>query len=76
MPGTPPKITVGELRPCKIAASAAWQGGSRFDMIWRYYETPHHDTVMCRFEGKKVRIEFLNSIPGHQETRPVLFGQA
>ena len=76
MPGTPPKITVGELRPCKIAASAVWRDENRFDMIWRYYETPHNDTILCRFDGKSVRIDFLNSIPGHAETRAALIGHA
>jgi len=45
-------------------------------MIWRYYETPHHDTVTCHFEGNNVTVEFMNSIPGHAETRPVLRGRA
>jgi CubicO group peptidase (beta-lactamase class C family) len=76
VPGTPPKITVGELRPCKVAASAAWKDENTFEMVWRYYETPHHDTVTCRFDGDNVKVEFLNSIPGHAETRPALLGQA
>lgn len=76
MPGTPPKITVGNLRPCKIAASARWNDENTFEMIWRYYETPHHDTVTCHFEGNNVTVRFRNSIPAHGETRPVLRGQA
>jgi CubicO group peptidase (beta-lactamase class C family) len=75
VPGTPPKITVGNLAPCKVAASAAWKDTNTFQMIWRYYETPHHDTVTCRFEDRSVTIEFQNSIPGHKETRPVLRGR-
>jgi CubicO group peptidase (beta-lactamase class C family) len=75
MPGTPPKITVGSLRPCKIAASARWNDENTFEMIWRYYETPHHDTVTCHFEGNNVTVQFKNSIPGHGETRPVLRGK-
>ena len=76
MPGTPPALTVGNLRPCKIAASARWKDDNTFEMIWRYYETPHHDTVTCHFEGNTVTVQFLNSIPGHAETRPVLRGHA
>jgi CubicO group peptidase (beta-lactamase class C family) len=76
MPGTPPKITVGSLRPCKIAASARWNDENTFEMIWRYYETPHHDTVTCHFEGNNVTVRFKNSIPAHGETRPVLLGRA
>ncbi len=76
MPGTPPKITVGDLRPCKIAASARWKDDNTLEMIWRYYETTHHDTVTCHFEGTNVTVQFLNSIPSHPETRPVLRGRA
>ncbi|MGA2747216.1 MAG: serine hydrolase [Verrucomicrobiota bacterium] len=79
MPGTPPKITVKDLRPVRIAASGAWKEDNTFEMTWRYYETPHHDTVTSRFDGNKVRVEFMNSIteksPSHPETRPVLQGE-
>jgi CubicO group peptidase (beta-lactamase class C family) len=75
MPGTPPKLTVGNLLPCKIAASAGWKDNNTFEMIWRYYETPHHDTVTCHFMNDTVTVEFMNSLPGHPETRPVLRGR-
>ena len=48
MPGTPPKITVGELRPLKVSASGTWKDADTFAMTWRFYETPHHDTVTKR----------------------------
>ncbi len=78
IPGTPPKITVGNLLPCKLAASAAWKDENTLEMIWRYYETPHHDTVTCHFQGNTVSLEFMSSIPQpqHKETRLVLRGQA
>jgi CubicO group peptidase (beta-lactamase class C family) len=62
MPGTPPKITVGNLLPLKIAASGAWRDENTFAMIWRFYETPHSENVTCRFDGDKVTVEFLTSI--------------
>lgn len=76
VPGTPPKISVGDLRPSKIAASAAWKDDHTLEMTWRYYETPHHDTVTCHFERNNLTLAFANNIPGHAETRPVLRGQA
>jgi hypothetical protein len=76
MPGTPPKLTAGSLRPCKVAACAHWKDENTLEMTWRYYETVHHDTVTCRFDGNSVTVEFMQSIPAHQETRPVLRGQA
>jgi len=79
MPGTPPSLTSSKTGlNSKIAASCTWRDETTLEMTWQFYETPHHDTVRCRFEGDKVRIEFLNSItrlsPGHEETRPVLEG--
>jgi CubicO group peptidase (beta-lactamase class C family) len=70
MPGTPPKLTVGDLRPCKVAASGAWRDENTFAMIWRFYETPHSETVTCRFDGDKVKIEFLTSITKRSAPHP------
>ena len=49
-------------------------------MTWQYYETAHHDTVTCRFEGDGVSVEFMNSVselvPGWvKEERPRLTGK-
>lgn len=79
MPGTPPSLTSNKtVARSKVAASGTWLNEHTFEMTWRFYETPHHDTATCRFEGDNVRIEFLNSItrlsPAHKETRPVLEG--
>jgi hypothetical protein len=81
MPGTPPKLTSGDLGPSsRVAASGTWKDENTFEMTWRFHETPHHDTVTCHFEGNKVRIEFMNSVtrlaPARKETRPALEGLA
>jgi len=80
MPGTPPKLTVGALGPVsKVLATGTWKDENTFQMTWQFYQTPHHDTVTCRFEGDKVKVEFLSSVSeknaGHKETRPPLVGQ-
>jgi hypothetical protein len=31
-------------------------------MSWRFYETPHRDTVTCHFSDDQVRVEFLSSL--------------
>lgn len=65
-PGTPPRLISGgkpkDTPNSKIAASATWMDDSTFLMTWRYYETPHSDTLTCKFEGDAVTITFLNSI--------------
>lgn len=79
MPGTPPSLTSNRTGlNSKVAASGTWREPNTFEMTWRFYETPHHDTLTCRFEGDQVKLDFLNSITrlsaGHKETRPVLEG--
>jgi CubicO group peptidase (beta-lactamase class C family) len=83
LPGTPPRLISGGAPPpgtkSKVAASGAWKHANTFEMVWRYYETPHHDTVTCRFDGDTVRIGFLSSIAGMstspKDPRPVLQGR-
>ncbi|MES2736881.1 MAG: serine hydrolase [Verrucomicrobiota bacterium] len=82
-PETPPRLISGGKPPTqvtsKVAASATWTDENTLVMTWRYYETPHHDTVTCRFEGDKLSLTFLNSItamnPKATDVRAVLTGQ-
>ncbi len=79
MPGTPSTLTYSTTGlGTKVAASGTWKADDTFEMTWRYFETPHHDRVTCRFEGDSVRIEFLNSVTqlssSHREKRPILQG--
>jgi CubicO group peptidase (beta-lactamase class C family) len=82
-PGTPPRLISGgkpkEPAPAKIAASAAWSDDQTLVMQWRYYETPHSDTVTCKFDGDEVTISFLNSItamnPKAKDARAPLKGR-
>ncbi|MCX6907302.1 MAG: serine hydrolase, partial [Verrucomicrobia bacterium] len=77
LPGTPPRLISGGMpKPGtkhKLAASGTWKDENTFEMTWRYYETPHHDTVACRFDGDKVAIEFVASIGPRK--RPALQGK-
>jgi hypothetical protein len=57
---------------------STWKDDHTLEMMWRFYEIPHHDLVTCRFDGARVRIEFLNSLAARgnrKETRPALVGQ-
>jgi len=83
-PGTPPRLISGGTPkaqpPSKLAASATWRDEHTLEMTWRYYETPHHDTVTCKFDGDQVSISFLNSIAAlggkTKDTRAPLTGRA
>ncbi len=77
LPGLPPRLISGGApkpgTPAKVAASAAWKDANTLEVLLRYYETPHHDTVSCRFEGDVVSIDIRASIGGNQ--RPTLRGK-
>jgi hypothetical protein len=83
LPGTPPRLVSGGAPPSgtksKVAASGAWQDETTFEILWRFYGTPHHDTVTCRFDGNQVTIAFMDSIaamgPAPKDKRPTLQGR-
>lgn len=83
LPGTPPRLVSGGApKPgtkSKLVAGGVWKDENTFEVMLRYYETPHHDTVTCRFEGDKVTVAFMNSIAAMSATpkdkRPVLLGR-
>ena len=84
LPATPPRLISGGApkrgTPSKVAASGAWTNESTFEVMLRYYETPHHDLVNCHFDGDQVTITFMSSIAAMSSTpkdnRPVLRGRA
>ena len=83
LPGTPPRLIAGGAAKSgtksKIASSGAWKDENTFELMLRYCETPHHDTVTCRFDGDQVTVSFLSSIaamsPTPKDKRPVLQGK-
>jgi len=76
IPGINPK-------PTRMAAAAAWASDGTLKMKWHYFETPHHDTVTCRFDNDRVEVNFVNSVTEllgtssgmYNDTRPVLRGR-
>ena len=82
LPGTPPRLVSGGAPPSgtasKVAAAGAWRDDQTFVVVLRFYETPHHDTLTCRFEEGKVTLAFLSSIaamnPAAQDKRRTLQG--
>jgi len=82
-PNTPPRIIAGGTPPPgtrhRLVASGVWTDANTFTMTWRYHETPHHDTITCRFDGDTVKVSFLSSIALKRnkpnDTRNVLAGR-
>ena len=83
LPGTPPRLISGGAPPrgtkSKVVASGTWVDQNTFQMMLRYYETPHHDTVTCRFDKGTVQSAFMNSMaqmsPNPKDKRPILRGR-
>ena len=83
LPGTPPRLISGGApkrgTPAKVAACGRWQDANTFEIVLRYYETPHHDTVTCRFDDGQLSISFLSSIRAMgnpaKDQRPTLQGR-
>ncbi len=77
LPGTPPRIISGGApapgTDHPVAAMGRWKDENTFVMMWRYYETPHHDTVTCKFDGDKVEVAAVASVE-RAGKRPVLKG--
>lgn len=45
-----------------VAVSGWWKDENTFEMVWRYYETPHHDLVRIRFEEEGATLELFDSL--------------
>lgn len=54
------------IPPVKVAAVYRWKEGNKLDLILRYIESPHTETLSCTFEGDKIsvsrRFSFLNEL--------------
>lgn len=46
----------------KVAVSGAWKEEATYEMVWRYYETPHHDLVRLRFDEDGATLELFDSL--------------
>lgn len=83
LPGTPPRLVSGGApKPgtkAKAVASGGWKTPETLEILLRYPETPHHDTLTCLFRGPFVEVSFLSSIAqlnGSKDKRPMLKGEA
>lgn len=53
------------LPPSQVAGCFAWKDRNTLELVLRYIESPHTETITCRFEGNKVSVGF------HYSTDPV-----
>jgi CubicO group peptidase (beta-lactamase class C family) len=46
------------LPPSKVAGSFGWKDQNTLEIVLRYIESPHTETITCRFEKKNIGINF------------------
>ncbi len=62
------------LPPFKVAGEYNWRDDNKLELVLRYIESPHTETITCQFEGNNVKVELKNSFSQGQVT--VLNGTA
>jgi CubicO group peptidase (beta-lactamase class C family) len=50
------------LPPFKVAAEYNWRDENKLELILRYIESPHTETIVCYFDDNKLKIELRSSI--------------
>jgi hypothetical protein len=48
--------------PVRVAACGHWKDASTYIMTWQYLETPHSNTITCKFMGGEIQITRTSSI--------------
>ena len=49
------------LYPAKIAASYTWKDKNTLELVLRYIESPHSETLICRFDHNKLEADLMKS---------------
>jgi CubicO group peptidase (beta-lactamase class C family) len=50
---------VGQL-PFKIAGAYSWKDEKTLELTLRYIESPHTETIVCKFDGDSIQVDFIN----------------
>ncbi|MFI5187864.1 MAG: serine hydrolase domain-containing protein [Chitinophagales bacterium] len=50
------------IYPAKIAASYTWKDANTLELVLRYIESPHSETLTCDFHDNKLTIEAMKSL--------------
>ncbi|HSN50339.1 MAG TPA: hypothetical protein VLR52_03830 [Bacteroidales bacterium] len=49
------------LGPSKVAGSFAWNDEKTLELVLRYIESPHSETIICKFDGNKIAMDLRYS---------------
>ena len=64
-----------EMRPARVAASARWTDPDTLEMTWIFVESAFRDTVVCRFEGDRIRYSRRVNVNSGATSQPELTGR-
>jgi len=54
--------------PDKVTGSFGWKDDSTLELVIRYIETPHTETIICKFDNDKIALEFkYSNMPGSKQ---------
>ena len=52
---------IAALAPFRVAGSYDWKDEHTLEIVLRYIESPHTETMICHIDGNKLSIEDQNS---------------
>lgn len=61
------------LSPYKVAGSYRWKDGHTLELVLRYIERPHTETITCHFDQNKITTDIRRSFEGGKAEK-VLYG--
>jgi CubicO group peptidase (beta-lactamase class C family) len=54
------------LPPSKVAGSFGWKDENTLELVLRYIESPHSETITCKFDKNKILVDFhYSNEPGN-----------
>lgn len=64
-----------EMRRARVVAAARWTGPDTLEMTWIFVESAFRDTVICRFEGDRIRYARRANVNSGPASQPELTGR-
>jgi len=64
-----------EMRRARVVATARWTGTDALEMTWIFVESAFRDTVICRFEGDRIRYARRVNVNSGARSQPELTGR-
>jgi hypothetical protein len=58
------KASLTGLPPFRIAGSYRWKDGNTLELVLRYIESPHTQTIICHFDQGKISVRIRSSLDG------------